>query len=79
VARSQARWIRELMGKQCEKRNIDFKFGKFHPVAGGNVRGTLNVLVGRGKISFSYDKLTKWNLINDEFPNTDLVFVVGRK
>ncbi len=64
--------IRELM-EQCEKRNIDFKFA-IHPVA-GRMPGHMNVLLAEANIS--YDKLIEMEAINDEFPSTDLVFVVG--
>ncbi|MDF2157275.1 NAD(P)(+) transhydrogenase (Re/Si-specific) subunit beta [Algoriphagus sp. CAU 1675] len=64
--------VRELM-EQCEKRNIDFKFA-IHPVA-GRMPGHMNVLLAEANIS--YDKLIEMEAINDEFPNTDLVFVIG--
>lgn len=64
--------IRELM-EQCEKRNIDCKFA-IHPVA-GRMPGHMNVLLAEANIS--YDKLIEMETINDDFPNTDLVFVVG--
>jgi len=64
--------IRELM-EQCEKRNIDFKFA-IHPVA-GRMPGHMNVLLAEANIS--YDKLIEMESINDDFPNTDLVFIVG--
>jgi NAD(P) transhydrogenase subunit beta len=64
--------IRELM-EQCEKRNIDFRFA-IHPVA-GRMPGHMNVLLAEANIS--YDKLIEMEAINDDFPNTDLVFVVG--
>ncbi len=64
--------IRELM-EQCEKRNIDFKFA-IHPVA-GRMPGHMNVLLTEANIS--YDKLIEMESINDDFPNTDLVLVVG--
>jgi NAD(P) transhydrogenase subunit beta len=64
--------IRELM-EQCEKRNIDFKFA-IHPVA-GRMPGHMNVLLAEANIS--YDKLVEMESINDEFSNTDLVFIVG--
>lgn len=64
--------IRELM-EQCEKRNIDFKFA-IHPVA-GRMPGHMNVLLAEANIS--YDKLIEMESINDEFPSTDLVFIVG--
>ncbi len=64
--------IRELM-EQCEKRNIDFRFA-IHPVA-GRMPGHMNVLLAEANIS--YDKLIEMEAINDDFANTDLVFVVG--
>jgi NAD(P) transhydrogenase subunit beta len=64
--------IRELM-EQCEKRNISFKFA-IHPVA-GRMPGHMNVLLAEANIS--YDKLIEMDEINNEFSNTDLVFVVG--
>lgn len=64
--------IRELM-EQCEKRNIDFRFA-IHPVA-GRMPGHMNVLLAEANIS--YDKLIEMEAINDDFPNTDIVFVVG--
>lgn len=64
--------IRELM-EQCEKRNISFKFA-IHPVA-GRMPGHMNVLLAEANIS--YDKLIEMESINDEFPNTDLVLIVG--
>lgn len=64
--------IRELM-EQCEKRNIDFRFA-IHPVA-GRMPGHMNVLLAEANIS--YDKLIEMESINDDFSNTDLVFVVG--
>ncbi len=64
--------IRELM-EQCEKRNINFRFA-IHPVA-GRMPGHMNVLLAEANIS--YDKLIEMEQINDDFSNTDLVFVVG--
>ncbi|GAA0879490.1 NAD(P)(+) transhydrogenase (Re/Si-specific) subunit beta [Algoriphagus jejuensis] len=64
--------IRELM-EQCEKRKIDFRFA-IHPVA-GRMPGHMNVLLAEANIS--YDKLIEMESINDDFPNTDLVFIVG--
>ncbi len=64
--------IRELM-EQCEKRKIDFRFA-IHPVA-GRMPGHMNVLLAEANIP--YDKLIEMDQINDDFSNTDLVFVVG--
>jgi NAD(P) transhydrogenase subunit beta len=64
--------VRELM-EQCEKRNINFSFA-IHPVA-GRMPGHMNVLLAEANIS--YDKLIEMDDINEDFSNTDLVFVVG--
>ena len=64
--------IRELM-EQCEKRTINFRFA-IHPVA-GRMPGHMNVLLAEANIS--YDKLIEMDDINEDFSNTDLVFVVG--
>ncbi|MBM3176815.1 MAG: NAD(P)(+) transhydrogenase (Re/Si-specific) subunit beta [Bacteroidetes bacterium] len=64
--------IRELM-EQCEKRNIQFRFA-IHPVA-GRMPGHMNVLLAEANVP--YDKLVEMEQINDDFANTDLVFVVG--
>jgi NAD(P) transhydrogenase subunit beta len=64
--------IRELM-EQCEKRNVNFRFA-IHPVA-GRMPGHMNVLLAEANIS--YDKLIEMDDINEDFANTDLVFVVG--
>lgn len=64
--------IREL-SELCEKRNITVRFA-IHPVA-GRMPGHMNVLLAEANIS--YDKLIEMDEINDDFANTDLVFVVG--
>ena len=64
--------IREL-SELCEKRNINVRFA-IHPVA-GRMPGHMNVLLAEANIS--YDKLIEMDEINDDFANTDLVFVVG--
>lgn len=64
--------IREL-SEQCEKRNINVRFA-IHPVA-GRMPGHMNVLLAEANIP--YDKLFEMDEINDDFANTDLVFVVG--
>lgn len=64
--------IREL-SELCEKRNINVRFA-IHPVA-GRMPGHMNVLLAEANIS--YDKLIEMEEINDDFANTDLVFVVG--
>ena len=64
--------IREL-SELLEKRNVNVRFA-IHPVA-GRMPGHMNVLLAEANIP--YDKLIEMEAINDDFANTDLVFVVG--
>lgn len=64
--------VRELMDL-CEKRDINVRFA-IHPVA-GRMPGHMNVLLAEADIP--YDKLVEMDKINNDFANTDLVFVVG--
>ncbi len=73
MAVAQAQHVIRELSEQCEKRGIDFKFA-IHPVA-GRMPGHMNVLLAEANIP--YDKLIEMEEINDEFPNTDLVFIVG--
>lgn len=73
MAVAQAQHVIRELSELCEKRNIDFKFA-IHPVA-GRMPGHMNVLLAEANIS--YDKLIEMDQINEEFSNTDLVFVVG--
>ncbi|MFC3810631.1 NAD(P)(+) transhydrogenase (Re/Si-specific) subunit beta [Lacihabitans lacunae] len=73
MAVAQAQHVIRELSEQCEKRNIDFRFA-IHPVA-GRMPGHMNVLLAEANIS--YDKLIEMDDINDDFSNTDLVFVVG--
>ncbi len=73
MAVAQAQHVIRELSEQCEKRNIDFKFA-IHPVA-GRMPGHMNVLLAEANIP--YDKLIEMDDINEDFSNTDLVFVVG--
>src|SRR5690606_9226689 len=64
--------IREL-SELCEKKGVNVRFA-IHPVA-GRMPGHMNVLLAEANIS--YDKLIEMDEINDDFANTDLVFIVG--
>src|SRR5699024_12408662 len=64
--------INEL-SELCEKNGVNVRFA-IHPVA-GHMPGHMNVLLAEANIS--YDKLIEMDEINDDFANTDLVFVVG--
>ncbi|KPM48067.1 NAD(P)(+) transhydrogenase (Re/Si-specific) subunit beta [Jiulongibacter sediminis] len=73
MAVAQAQHVIRELSEQCEKRGIEFRFA-IHPVA-GRMPGHMNVLLAEANIS--YDKLIEMEQINDDFSNTDLVFVVG--
>ncbi len=64
--------IKELM-ELLEKKNINVRFA-IHPVA-GRMPGHMNVLLAESNVP--YDKLIEMDIINDDFPNTDVVIVVG--
>jgi len=55
------------------KRGVDVKFG-IHPVA-GRMPGHMNVLLAEADIP--YDRLLDMDAINPEFPQTDVVLVIG--
>ncbi|UCE87308.1 MAG: NAD(P)(+) transhydrogenase (Re/Si-specific) subunit beta [Deltaproteobacteria bacterium] len=64
--------IREL-GDVLEKRGTDVKFA-VHPVA-GRMPGHMNVLLAEANVP--YDKLVEMEHINPQFPQTDVVLVLG--
>jgi NAD(P) transhydrogenase subunit beta len=71
VAQAQHK-VRELYDA-LTKRGIDVKFG-IHPVA-GRMPGHMNVLLAEADIP--YDKLLEMDEINGDFPQTDVVLVIG--
>ncbi|PYU24280.1 MAG: NAD synthetase [Acidobacteria bacterium] len=71
VAQAQHK-VRELYDS-LTKRGIDIKFG-IHPVA-GRMPGHMNVLLAEADIP--YDKLLDMEVINGEFPQTDVALVIG--
>ncbi len=71
VAQAQHK-VRELYDA-LTKRGIDVKFG-IHPVA-GRMPGHMNVLLAEADIP--YDKLLDMDVINGEFPQTDVALVIG--
>jgi NAD(P) transhydrogenase subunit beta len=71
VAQAQHK-VRELYDALV-KRGIDVKFG-IHPVA-GRMPGHMNVLLAEADIP--YDKLLDMDVVNGEFPQTDVALVIG--
>jgi len=71
VAQAQHK-VRELFDV-LTKKGIDVKFG-IHPVA-GRMPGHMNVLLAEADIP--YDRLLDMDSINPDFPQTDVVLIIG--
>ena len=71
VAQAQHK-VRELFDS-LTKRGVNVTFG-IHPVA-GRMPGHMNVLLAEADIP--YDKLLDMDAINPEFPQTDVVLIIG--
>jgi H+-translocating NAD(P) transhydrogenase subunit beta len=71
VAQAQQK-VKEL-SDVLDAKGVTVKFG-IHPVA-GRMPGHMNVLLA--EVGVSYDKLFDRDEINAEFPNTDVVLVIG--
>lgn len=64
--------VREL-ATDLEKRGVDVKYA-IHPVA-GRMPGHMNVLLAEANVP--YDQLLEMDQVNSDFPQTDVVLVVG--
>jgi NAD(P) transhydrogenase subunit beta len=64
--------VREL-ATDLEKRGVDVKYA-IHPVA-GRMPGHMNVLLAEANVP--YDQLLEMDKVNGQFPQTDVVLVVG--
>jgi NAD(P) transhydrogenase subunit beta len=73
MAVAQAQYPVAEMTKKLRDRGVDVRFG-IHPVA-GRLPGHMNVLLAEAKVP--YDIVLEMDEINDDFPDTDVVLVIG--
>jgi len=73
LAVAQAQHIIHELEELLTKKGVDVSYA-IHPVA-GRMPGHMNVLLAESNVS--YDKLIEMDNINPQFPNTDVVLVVG--
>ena len=73
LAVAQAQHVIHELEELLTSKGIDVKYA-IHPVA-GRMPGHMNVLLAEANVN--YDKLVDMDDINNEFPNTDVVLVVG--
>ncbi|MFN8283868.1 MAG: NAD(P)(+) transhydrogenase (Re/Si-specific) subunit beta [Chitinophagales bacterium] len=73
LAVAQAQHVIHELEKLLEERGVEVKYA-IHPVA-GRMPGHMNVLLAESNVE--YDKLVEMEDINPEFPQTDVVLVVG--
>ena len=73
LAVAQAQHVIHELENILEERGVEVKYA-IHPVA-GRMPGHMNVLLAESNVD--YEKLIEMDVINPEFPNTDVVLVVG--
>ena len=73
MAVAQAQYPVADLTRKLRERNIEVRFG-IHPVA-GRLPGHMNVLLAEAKVP--YDIVLEMDEINDDFPETDVVLVIG--
>jgi NAD(P) transhydrogenase subunit beta len=73
MAVAQAQYPVADLTRKLRDRGIDVRFG-IHPVA-GRLPGHMNVLLAEAKVP--YDIVLEMDEINDDFPDTSVVLVIG--
>jgi H+-translocating NAD(P) transhydrogenase subunit beta len=73
MAVAQAQHAVSELTKQLRDRSVQVRFG-IHPVA-GRMPGHMNVLLAEAKVP--YDIVLEMDEINEDFPKTDVVLVIG--
>jgi NAD(P) transhydrogenase subunit beta len=73
LAVAQAQHDVRNLGELLQERGVDVRYA-IHPVA-GRMPGHMNVLLAEANVP--YDELYEMDTINPEFPQTDVVLVVG--
>src|SRR6266568_1705842 len=73
MAVAQAQYPVADITRKLRERGVEVRFG-IHPVA-GRLPGHMNVLLAEAKVP--YDIVLEMDEINDDFPATDVVLVIG--
>ncbi len=73
MAVAQAQYPVAEMTRKLREKGVDVRFG-IHPVA-GRLPGHMNVLLAEAKVP--YDIVLEMDEVNDDFPDTDVVLVIG--
>jgi len=73
MAVAQAQYPVYELTKKLRDKGVDVRFG-IHPVA-GRLPGHMNVLLAEAKVP--YDIVLEMDELNDDFPETDVVLVIG--